>query len=100
MDTQPVATETRPPPLTEAQRIEAKILSVLTHIPFLTHTMLQVGIGVNRKTSEWRPILDELIGKEVITQHAIAFTGPDNRAANYILYHLTSNKYEPANWVK
>ena len=52
----------------EQVRVREKILRVLKVYPIISPAMLHIGIGTSVKTSLWRPILDELIDENLVTE--------------------------------
>lgn len=73
--------------------LRAKILHTLSVYPFLSSSMVHVGIGTSTPTSLWKPILEALIQEGRICELQIQRKSPLSRAQSYTIYHLPDNEY-------
>ena len=71
-----------------------KIMHTLTVFPFLSASMLNMGIGTSTPTILWKPVLERLIDEGVVTE--TSYTSKNHysgRLQSYTIYHLASNPY-------
>lgn len=76
-----------------AELIKARILHVLSVFPFLSQSMINVGIGTSIPSKLWQPVLEELLADGSITKTAINAQSPSDRSQTYTIYHLSRNPY-------
>ena len=81
------------------ENLRQKIIHTLMIFPFVSRSMLHLGIGTAQMTALWKPILQEMVDSGEVIQTDVYAAGP-NRGQAHTLYHLPSNVYEPAEGVK
>ena len=69
------------------QDMRKRILHTLEIYPFLSISMLHIGIGTANSTKVWRPILAQLIDEGIICSVTLASNGPggDRAQTNQVL---------------
>lgn len=65
-----------------------KIKFILTYFPKLSHSMLQVGIGMNVPSKLWRPILEEMIIEKEVKVENVSVITPTGRSQSFTIYML------------
>lgn len=76
-----------------AEMLRSRIVHVLTVFPFLSQSMINVGIGTSIPSKLWQPILEDLISEGTISKTAINAQSPSDRNQTYTIYHLSKNSY-------
>lgn len=71
-----------------------KILHTLTIFPFLSRSMIHVGIGTSTPTTLWKPILDQLVAEGKVRVTKFQRNSPLDRSQSYTIYHLPENEYK------
>jgi hypothetical protein len=72
---------------------KARILHTLEVFPFLSSSMIHMGIGTNTPTALWRPILRRLIDDGIVQKTERSFRAPNGRMQPYTIYHLPASIY-------
>lgn len=75
------------------EQVREKILHSLTIYPFLSGSMINVGIGTSTMGALWKPVLKELIDKGIVTETNLTMQTPQGRSQSYNIFHLTANPY-------
>jgi hypothetical protein len=75
------------------ERTRAKILLALEIYPFLSASMLNMGIGTSTSGDLWKPILQGLIDEGVVLRTDKNFKNSSGRTQSYTIYHLPRNRY-------
>jgi S1-C subfamily serine protease len=73
--------------------LRSKILHTLSIFPYLSQSMIQVGIGTAISPNMWKPLFQELIAEGKIVKTDVSATSPLERAQTYQVYHLPQNPY-------
>jgi hypothetical protein len=73
-----------------------KILHTLTIFPFVSGSMIQVGIGPAHPSKLWRNCLEELMKDGIVLMTSRQAVSPGGRATVYHVYHLSTNPYHYA----
>lgn len=76
-----------------AEMLRSRIVHVLTVFPFLSQSMINVGIGTSIPSKLWQPILEDLIAEGTVQKTAINAQSPSDRSQTYTIYHLSKNAY-------
>ncbi len=74
--------------------IRAKILHILRLYPIISPTMLQGGLGPYMKPIEWRPVLEDLIAKEIVAESQRSMQTHQERYNTYTFLHLPKTKLD------
>lgn len=72
------------------QDIEDKLIHLLKIYPYLSPSMLQVGLGTSMPSKLWKPVLEELIGRHVIGEENLMMLSTKGRHQTYTRLHLTA----------
>lgn len=72
-----------------------KIISLLETFPYISRTMIQVGLSPALPPKLWSPILDELVEKGEILKHSLPVTNNEGRTTTKVVYHLPKFPYPP-----
>ena len=70
-----------------------RILHVLEVFPFLSASMIHVGIGTASPTPIWKPVLQDLVNSGEVTVTEISANAPSDRRLAYSIYHLSTRAY-------
>lgn len=73
--------------------VRERILHTLSIYPFISSSMLHIGIGTSNPVTLWRPILAELVAEGVVVVTQVSATTPQQRAQSYQIYHLATHEY-------
>lgn len=73
---------------TQYADIHNRIIHVLTLYPKVSPTMLQMGLGPQTETKIWKPILEEMILKDVIVREFVTLLSPGGRWKSYTFLSL------------
>lgn len=73
--------------------MRSKILHILSIYPFLSQSMLQVGIGTSMSPAIWKPVLESMLQSGEVVRLQVQATSPSERAQNYTVLHLPKNEY-------
>lgn len=65
--------------------IEERILHVLSIYPKISPSMLQIGLGSNVPPKIWRPVLQQLMDKNLVVQETIVNMSPKGRSQTHII---------------
>lgn len=86
-------TNKQPEELDVREYYSQRILHTLEVFPFLSSSMIHVGIGTASPTNLWKPVLQELVevGKVSVTE--ITANSPSDRRQAYTIYHLPHRQY-------
>jgi hypothetical protein len=60
----------------DTEKLEDKIIFILTAYPRLMPSMLHVGIGPHVSPRVWRPVLDQMIAKGIVICEQMGITTP------------------------
>jgi hypothetical protein len=71
----------------------AKILHTLEVFPFVSASMLHMGIGTSTPTALWQPIIRRLVDEGTVHRIERTFRAPNGRLQPYTIYHLPTNIY-------
>lgn len=66
-----------------------KIIHVLSLYPYLSQTMLQVGIGPSIPPKVWKPLLERLITEKVVSREQFQADTPEGQTRTYTRICLT-----------
>jgi hypothetical protein len=84
---------------TELQKVQdvlrQKIKHALTVWPYLSGSMIQIGLGTAVPPVLWRPVLQSMIDQKEITVLEIYARSPTGRDQKYTVYKLSSNPKHP-----
>lgn len=75
-------------PDAEVNEIEEKILFMLGIYPIMTHTMLQIALGTDNRSSTWRPILNKLVDEGKVIIDEIPRKTPKGQHRSYTRIYL------------
>jgi hypothetical protein len=80
-------------PVTEAL-IAAKIINTLMIYPFLSNSMLQVGIGTAISPKMWRPVLDKFLKDGIIVETKRTVRSPLHRDLEHKILQLAIKQHK------
>lgn len=69
--------------------LRGKIQHVLSIYPKLSHSMLQVAMGIPAR--EWRPVLNQMVKEGIISISTAEYETPTNRNQQYTIIALAGN---------
>lgn len=69
---------------------EARITHVLQVFPYLSGSMLQVGIGTSMRPTEWKPVLEKMVEEGKVKRHQVKARTPKGNDQLYTVYHLNT----------
>lgn len=75
--------------------LKGKILHLLEICPYLTRSMIQVGLGPGLSPKFWDPILKGLVESRELKCEEINTTNQGGRSLNKTIYHLPKFPYPP-----
>lgn len=70
-----------------------RILHTLEVFPFLSASMIHVGIGTASPSPIWKPVLQDLVNSGEVVMTEISANAPSERRLAYTIYHLSSRAY-------
>lgn len=78
-----------------AHDVRAKILFLLETYPFISRSMIQVGLSPALPPKLWDPILQSLVTEGSVIYVEVQATNPGNRTLVKGVYHLPKYQYPP-----
>lgn len=75
--------------------VRADILSLFDTFPYISSTMIQVGIGPSKPPKLWRPVLEQLVKDGILLERMISVTTPKNRNITRTVYHPMTMPWPP-----
>ena len=75
--------------------IREQIVDLLTSFPYVSRSMIQVGIGPAQSPKIWGPILEALKSDGTVTEQQVSVTTPKGRSLTRVIYHLSTMPYPP-----
>ena len=76
--------------------IRERILHLLEIFPYLSRSMIQIGLGPNCSPKFWDPVLTQLVELNKIKLVETTVASPGGRALQKGIYHLPKYPYPPA----
>lgn len=74
----------------EADRLAAKAIFLLSIYPKLNQTMLHIGLGPHIPPREWKPVLDALIARGIVKREILNLLSPLGQYRSYTVISLTN----------
>ena len=75
------------------ESMRKRILHNLEVFPFLSSSMLHIGIGTATMTEFWKPVLAKLVEDGEVCVHEVTAMAPSDRRQVYTIYHLPGMIY-------
>lgn len=69
--------------------LKGKLRHILTIYPRLSHSMIQVAMGIPAR--EWRPVLQMMISEGEVTTNSVELETPAGRIQQYTIIALAGN---------
>jgi hypothetical protein len=76
-----------------ANIVRARILHILEIYPFLSSSMIHIGLGTSLPISLWKPILATLVTEEAVCLTEVTSRTPIGRMQTFSIYHLPKNTW-------
>lgn len=70
-----------------------RISHTLEIFPFISQSMLHVGIGTANMTVLWKPVLQQMVDAGEVLVSRVKAVGPSDRLQSYDVYHLPHMEY-------
>lgn len=75
------------------EHFRQRILHTLGIFPFISQSMIHIGIGTANMTSLWKPVLQTLVDRGEILITEVTASAPSERRQVYSVYHLPTMEY-------